>query len=74
MTWVVWRAQFSNWRVFLSEKVSSKEHDAENADSKALETLALCWAYRKRAFSVIGLSSSASVALQSLKSESRCHL
>jgi len=26
-----------------------------NADSKALKTLALCWAYRKRAFSVSGL-------------------
>jgi len=26
----------------------------ENADSKALKTLALCWAYRKRAFSVSG--------------------
>jgi len=28
---------------------------AENADSKTLKTLALCWAYRKRAFSVSGL-------------------
>jgi len=32
-----------------------KNINAEKADSKALKTLALCWAYRKRAFSVSGL-------------------
>jgi len=28
--------------------------DFERADSKGLKTLALCWVYRKRAFSVSG--------------------
>jgi hypothetical protein len=31
-----------------------KSTDAENTDSKGLKTLALCWAFRKRAFSVSG--------------------
>jgi len=34
------------------KKYLLKNIDVENADSKALKTLALCWAYRKRAFSV----------------------
>lgn len=37
------------------KKYLLKNIDFENADSKALKTLALCWAYRKRAFSVSGL-------------------
>jgi len=37
------------------KKYLLKNIDVENADSKALKTLALCWAYRKRAFSVSGL-------------------
>ena len=36
------------------KKYLLKNIDAERADSKALKTLALCWAYRKRAFSVSG--------------------
>jgi len=36
------------------KKYLLKNIDAEKADSKALKTLALCWAYRKRAFSVSG--------------------
>ncbi len=36
------------------KKYLLKNIDAETADSKALKTLALCWAYRKRAFSVSG--------------------
>jgi hypothetical protein len=31
-----------------------KSNNADKADSKALMTLALCWAFRKRAFSVSG--------------------
>ena len=31
-----------------------KSIDLEKADSKGLKTLALCWVYRKRAFSVSG--------------------
>jgi hypothetical protein len=37
------------------QKYLLKNIDAEKADSKALKTLALCWAFRKRAFSVSGL-------------------
>ena len=37
------------------KKYLLKNIDVENADSKALKTLALCLAYRKRAFSVSGL-------------------
>ena len=37
------------------KKYLLKNIDVESADSKALKTLALCWAYRKRAFSVSGL-------------------
>jgi hypothetical protein len=37
------------------EKYLLKNINVEKADSKALKTLALCWAYRKRAFSVSGL-------------------
>jgi len=37
------------------KKYLLKNINVENADSKALKTLALCWAYRKRAFSVSGL-------------------
>ena len=37
------------------KKYLLKNIDVENADSKAVKTLALCWAYRKRAFSVSGL-------------------
>jgi len=37
------------------KKYLLKNIDVEKADSKALKTLALCWAYRKRAFSVSGL-------------------
>ena len=37
------------------KKYLLKNIDFENADSKALKTLALCWAFRKRAFSVSGL-------------------
>ncbi|MCW4030747.1 MAG: protein rep [Candidatus Bathyarchaeota archaeon] len=40
---------FSYQRKYLLKNI-----DAEKADSKALKTLALCWAYRKRAFSVSG--------------------
>jgi hypothetical protein len=36
------------------KKYLLKNIDAEKADSKAAKTLALCWAYRKRAFSVSG--------------------
>jgi len=36
------------------KKYLLKNIDAEKADSKALKTLALCWVYRKRAFSVSG--------------------
>ena len=36
------------------KKYLLKNIDVERADSKALKTLALCWAYRKRAFSVSG--------------------
>ncbi len=36
------------------KKYLLKNIDADNASSKALKTLALCWAYRKRAFSVSG--------------------
>lgn len=36
------------------KKYLLKNIDAEKADSKALKTLALCWAFRKRAFSVSG--------------------
>ena len=36
------------------KKYLLKNIDAEKADSKGLKTLALCWAYRKRAFSVSG--------------------
>lgn len=36
------------------KKYLLKNIDAENADSKALKTLALCWTFRKRAFSVSG--------------------
>ena len=36
------------------KKYLLKGIDIENADSKGLKTLALCWAYRKRAFSVSG--------------------
>jgi len=36
------------------KKYLLKNIDAEKADSKCLKTLALCWAYRKRAFSVSG--------------------
>ena len=36
------------------KKYLLKNINAEKADSKALKTLALCWAYRKRAFSVSG--------------------
>jgi hypothetical protein len=36
------------------KKYLLKGIDVENADSKGLKTLALCWAYRKRAFSVSG--------------------
>jgi len=36
------------------KKYLLKNVDAGKADSKALKTLALCWAYRKRAFSVSG--------------------
>jgi len=37
------------------KKYLLKNIDAEKKDSKVLKTLALCWAYRKRAFSVSGL-------------------
>ena len=37
------------------KKYLLKNINAEKADLKALKTLALCWAYRKRAFSVSGL-------------------
>jgi len=37
------------------KKYLLKNINVENAGSKALKTLALCWAYRKRAFSVSGL-------------------
>ena len=36
------------------KKYLLKGIDFENADSKGLKTLALCWVYRKRAFSVSG--------------------
>ena len=36
------------------KKYLLKGIDVENADSKGLKTLALCWLYRKRAFSVSG--------------------
>jgi hypothetical protein len=36
------------------KKYLLKNNDFERADSKALKTLALCWAFRKRAFSVSG--------------------
>jgi hypothetical protein len=36
------------------KKYLLKNINAEKVDSKALKTLALCWAYRKRAFSVSG--------------------
>jgi hypothetical protein len=36
------------------KKYLLKGIDLETADSKGLKTLALCWAYRKRAFSVSG--------------------
>jgi len=36
------------------KKYLLKNINVENADSKALKTLALCWAYMKRAFSVSG--------------------
>ena len=36
------------------KKYLLKGIDLEKADSKVLKTLALCWAYRKRAFSVSG--------------------
>jgi len=36
------------------KKYLLKNIDAEKADSKALKTLALCWVFRKRAFSVSG--------------------
>jgi len=37
------------------KKYLLKNINVEKADSKTLKTLALCWAYRKRAFSVSGL-------------------
>ena len=37
------------------KKYLLKNIDAEKKGSKVLKTLALCWAYRKRAFSVSGL-------------------
>ena len=37
------------------KKYLLKNINAEKKDSKVLKTLALCWAYRKRAFSVSGL-------------------
>ncbi len=37
------------------KKYLLKNIDYENTDSKGLKTLALCWAFRKRAFSVSGL-------------------
>ena len=40
--------------VVVKKKYLLKNIDAGKADSKALKTLALCWAYRKRAFSVSG--------------------
>jgi hypothetical protein len=36
------------------KKYLLKNNNADNADSKALMTLALCWVFRKRAFSVSG--------------------
>jgi len=36
------------------KKYLLKNNNADKADSKALMTLALCWAFRKRAFSVSG--------------------
>lgn len=36
------------------KKYLLKSIDVKNADSKALKTLSLCWAFRKRAFSVSG--------------------
>ena len=36
------------------KKYLLKSIDAENADSKGLKTLAMCWAFMKRAFSVSG--------------------
>ena len=36
------------------KKYLLKSIDFENADSKGLKTLALCWVYRKRAFAVSG--------------------
>jgi hypothetical protein len=36
------------------KKYLLKNNSAEKADSKALMTLALCWAFRKRAFSASG--------------------
>ena len=36
------------------KKYLLKSINLENADSKGLKTLALCWVYRKRAFSVSG--------------------
>ena len=36
------------------KKYLLKSIDLENADSKGLKTLALCWVYRKRAFAVSG--------------------
>jgi len=41
---------FSYQKKYLLESINSEEKD-----SKALKTLALCWAYRKCAFSVSGL-------------------
>jgi len=41
---------FSYQKKYLLKSINSEEKD-----SKALKTLALCWAYRKRAFSVSGL-------------------
>jgi len=43
---------FSYQKKYLLKSINSEEND-----SKVLKTLALCWAYRKRAFSVSGLYS-----------------
>lgn len=41
---------FSYQKKYLLKSINSEEKD-----SKAVKTLALCWVYRKRAFSVSGL-------------------
>lgn len=56
------------------KKYLLKNNDFERADSKALKTLALCWAFRKRAFSVSGQFRRTLSDLISLLHNSKKHL